>query len=95
MVVYIALVCICLIFSTVCIALYFKYKKMLYVVLCAMKKAIHDNTLHTLLHALIVSPKYSPRRKGIGRYPANPTKTPTEWILRRSLQSENDLDNYG
>lgn len=74
MVVCIALVCICLIFSTICLVLYSKYKKMLYLVLCAMTRAIHDNTLHTLLQALMVSTEYLPTRNGVGRYPANLTK---------------------
>jgi hypothetical protein len=39
-----------------------------------MTKAIHDNTLHKLLHALMFSTEYSPTRNGVGRYPANLTK---------------------
>jgi hypothetical protein len=74
MVVYIPLMYMCLIFSTICIAQYTKYKKMLYLLLCAKTKTIHDSVLPILLHALTVSTEYSPMRNVVGRYPANLTK---------------------
>ncbi len=57
---------------------------MLYLLLCAKTKTIHDSILYTLLHALTVSTEYSPMRNDVGRYPAN--------LIKALRQNELHLD---